>query len=180
MKEAKNDEKQEFSDEENIQSEKYLTFFIDGQLYCIPTAEVVEIIQMQPITFIPNVTDYVKGVINLRGKVVPVIDMRLRFKKKEKEYNSRTSIVIVESGEKTAGLIVESVKDVRDVSANQINAAPTLKKAIGNGFVRGIASLGEKSAMILDIGKVLTHHSSSGLNKSEKTEQEKVQDEPVA
>ena len=145
----------------DLHTEKYLTFYIDGQLYSVPTSQVVEIIRMQPITYMPNTIDYVKGVINLRGKVVPVIDMRLRFKKEEKPYDTRTSIVIVESGEMTVGLIVDTVKDVRDVSAEQINKSPRSKGQSANGknFVCGIVTLDNESAMLLDTAKVLTHHS---------------------
>ncbi len=144
---------------DDIKTEKYLTFYIDSQLYCIPTSQVVEIIRMQPITFIPNVVDYVKGVINLRGKVVPVLDMRLRFKKEEKEYDMLTSIVIVEVDEKTVGMIVDCVKDVRDVSPGQISVTPKSKKSVGKEFVCGIVTLGKDSAMMLDTAKVLTHTS---------------------
>lgn len=144
----------------DLHTEKYLTFYIDGQLYSVPTSQVVEIIRMQPITFMPNTTGYVKGVINLRGKVVPVIDMRLRFKKEERPYDTRTSIVIVEDGEMTVGLIVDTVKDVRDVSIDQINKSPKSKgqNSSGKNFVCGIMTLDGESAMLLDTTKVLTHH----------------------
>lgn len=147
----------------DLHTEKYLTFYIDGQLYSVPTSQVVEIIRMQPITYMPNTVDYVKGVINLRGKVVPVIDMRLRFKKEEKPYDTRTSIVIVESNDMTVGLIVDTVKDVRDVSAAQINASPKSngKNGAGKDFVNGIVSLDKESAMLLNTAKVLAHHSAA-------------------
>lgn len=164
----------------DIAMEKYLTFYIDEQLYSVPTSQVVEIIRMQPITFMPNVSNYVKGVINLRGKVVPVIDMRLRFKKEEKDYDTRTSIVIVESGETTVGLIVDSVKDVRDVAATQINNAPKSKKVVGNGFVNGIATLDNESAMLLDVAKVLTHHSAENKKTEAVPENETQQKQSIA
>ncbi len=153
---------------DDLKVEKYLTFTIDGQLYCVPTSQVVEIIRMQPITFLPNVIDYVKGVINLRGKVIPVIDMRLRFKKEEAPYDVRTSIVIVESGELMVGMIVDSVKDVCDVAENQINVSPKSKSSTENGknFVSGIVTLDNASAMLLDTPKVLTHHSRSQKQKA--------------
>lgn len=140
-----------------VDTEKYLTFHIDGQLYTIPTSEVVEIIRMQAITFMPNLPNYVKGVINLRGKIVPLIDMRLKFVKEEQEYGPRTSIIIVECGEMTVGLIVDSVKDVRDVAEKQINSAPKYKKDIGDNYIKGIVSFGKESAMLMDIEKVLVH-----------------------
>lgn len=179
MKNLKKSLKEGYSVSE-VSMEKYLTFHIDGQLYSVPTSQVVEIIRMQPITFMPNVSNYVKGVINLRGKVVPVIDMRLRFNKEEKAYDTRTSIVIVESGEMTVGLIVDSVKDVRDVAATQINTTPKSKKVVGNGFVNGIASLENESAMLLDIAKVLTHHSAAGKTPGVKAETEEPQNQSVA
>lgn len=166
MKTNKRSLKKGVSAAENIPTEKYLTFYICDQLYSIPTSQVVEIIRIQPITFMPNLTGYVKGVINLRGKVVPVIDMRLRFQKEEREYDTRTSIVIVESGDMTVGLIVDSVKDVRDVAANQINSAPRSGKSVGSGFVNGIATLEKESAMLLDVAKVLTHQGNAA-KKSE-------------
>jgi purine-binding chemotaxis protein CheW len=154
----------------DLHTEKYLMFYIDGQLYTVPTSQVVEIIRMQPITYMPNTIDYVKGVINLRGKVVPVIDMRLRFKKEERPYDSRTSIVIVENGGMTVGLIVDTVKDVRDISAAQINESPKSKGSTANGknFVCGIISLEDESAMLLNTAKVLTHHSRTLMQDAEK------------
>jgi purine-binding chemotaxis protein CheW len=156
MKKSKKTMKNQFSVIESIPSEKYLTFSIDGQLYTIPTSEVVEIIRVQPITFMPNLPNYVKGVINLRGKIVPLIDMRLKFCKAEKEYDSRTSIIIVEKSDMVVGLIVDSVKDVRDIAKNQVCKAPSYKKTVGDSYVCGIASLEHESALVLDIEKVLT------------------------
>ena len=179
MKKNKADLKTGFSKAETAATEKYLTFLIDGQLYTVPTSQVVEIIRMQPITFMPNLPNYVKGVINLRGKVVPVIDMRLKFHKEEIEYGVRTSIVIVEHGEMTVGLIVDFVKDVRDVSQDQVNVSPKSKNSTGKGFVCAIAALGNDSAMVLDVGKILIHVSSSGNKKPEAAEPPKA-DKAVA
>lgn len=156
MKKAKRSAKKKLSIVESIPTEKYLTFLIDRQLYALPTAEIVEIIRMQPITFMPKLPDYVKGVINLRGKIVPLIDMRLKFDKEAVPYDSRTSIVIVEKGEMTAGLIVDAVKDVRDVEKAQIFEAPGYKKTVGGSYVRSIASMGEESAMLLNLERVLS------------------------
>ena len=166
----------------DLHTEKYLTFYIDDQVYSVPTSQVVEIIRMQPITFIPNAVSYVKGVINLRGKVVPVIDMRLRFNKEEKPYDTRTSIVIVENGEMTVGMIVDAVKDVRDVSSDQISISPKSKgqSAAGKNFVCGIVALETESAMLLDTAKVLTHHSRSQARKPEaKADAEKSDAQPA-
>lgn len=159
-----------------VNTEKYLTFHIDNQLYTIPTSEVVEIIRMQPITFMPNLPDYVKGVINLRGKIVPLIDMRLRFDKEEKEYGARTSVIIVECGEMTVGLIVDSVKDVRDVADNQISAAPKYKKDIGDNYIKGLVSFKEESAMLMDIERVLVYK--KDVKKKPANDSDEAQDMP--
>lgn len=155
MKKGKTARKKDFSIVENTVSEKYLTFFIDGQLYTVPTSEVVEIIRMQTITFLPGLPSYVKGVINLRGKIVPLIDMRLKFRKEEKEYGIQTSVIITEAGEMTVGLIVDAVNDVTDVAKNQLSANPKYKKRAGNQYVSGIVSLSYGSALVLNIQKVL-------------------------
>ena len=156
MRTSKTTRKKKLSVIENASSEKYLTFFIDGQLYAVATGQVVEIIRMQTITFLPGLPAYVKGIINLRGKVVPLVDMRLKFRRTEKPYDVQTSIVIVESGKMTVGLIVDSVSDVTDVAKAQLSENPKYKKHVGNQHVCGIASLSHGTALVLDVAKVLT------------------------
>ena len=140
---------------ENVPTEKYLTFFIDEQLFAIQSSQVVEIIRMQPITFMPKLPPFVKGVINLRGKIVPLIDLRIRLGKEPIEYNEHTSIVVIETGELSVGFIVDRVNDVTDISKNQISDSPKLAKEIENNFVIGIASLEEQVAMLLDPVRIL-------------------------
>ncbi|MFU0831583.1 MAG: Chemotaxis protein CheW [Oscillospiraceae bacterium] len=158
MKKVKKNAKGTFSIVENAPAEKYLTFYIDKQLYALPTKEVVEIIRLQPITLIPNLPDYVKGVINLRGKIVPLIDMRLKFSKEPVPYDNLTSVVIVNNSDMTAGLIVDSVKDVRDIAKSQIFDSPKYKNNTGDRYVCAIASLEKESAMVLDIAHVLSEN----------------------
>lgn len=166
MKKTKKSAKNKLSVVENTLSEKYLTFFIDRQLYTLPTSQVVEIIRMQPITLIPNLPGHVKGVINLRGKIVPLIDMRLKFSKEPIPYDNLTSIIIVENGETTAGLIVDSVKDVRNIAKNQIFEAPRYKKSAGDRYVSAIVSLEEDSAMVLDLTRVFSERGPSSGHPS--------------
>lgn len=140
---------------ENGSMEKYLTFFIDGQLYAIPSSEVVEIIRMQPITFIPKIPPFIIGVINLRGKIVPLVDVRLKFNKEKREYDDHTSIIVAEVNDLSVGLIVDSVNDVTNIAKNQISDTPRLSKDTTNSFVKGIATLNENAVMILDIERIL-------------------------
>lgn len=135
--------------------EKYLTFFIDGQLFAIPSSEVVEIIRMQPITFIPKIPPFIIGVINLRGKIVPLVDVRLKFNKEKREYDDHTSIIVAEVNDLSVGLIVDSVNDVTNIAKNQISDTPRLSKDTTNSFVKGIATLNENAVMILDIERIL-------------------------
>lgn len=162
MKKNKTARKKDLSLVENTSSEKYLTFYIDRQLYAVPTSQVVEIIRMQPITTLPGLPVYVKGVINLRGKIVPLIDMRLKFRKQEEEYGVQTSVIITEVGEMTVGLIVDAVNDVTDVAKNQLSENPKYKKHAGNQYVSGIASLSYGSALVLDTQKVLKESNPEG------------------
>ena len=143
------------SSNENVPTEKYLTFFIDNQLFAIQSSQVVEIIRMQPITFMPNLPPFVKGVINLRGKIVPLIDLRLKLNKEPMEYDDHTSIVVVEAGDFSVGFIVDRVNDVTDISKNQISDSPKLAKDTTNNYVYGIATLENGVAMLLDVMKLL-------------------------
>jgi purine-binding chemotaxis protein CheW len=140
---------------DNGSTEKYLTFFIDKQLYAIPSRQVIEIIRMQLITYMPNLPGFVKGVINLRGKIVPLMDLRLKFDLEEKEYDEHTSIIVCDFGETSIGFIVDMVNDVTDISENKISEAPKLSKEGGNNYVCGIVHLEKNVALILDMLKVL-------------------------
>lgn len=140
---------------ENVPTEKYLTFFIEEQLFAIQSSQVVEIIRMQPITFMPNLPSFVKGVINLRGKIVSLIDLRLKLNKDPMEYDDHTSIVVTESGDFSVGFIVDRVNDVTDISKNQISDSPKLAKDATKNYVAGIATLENGVAMLLNVTKLL-------------------------
>ncbi len=166
--------KMDKSSQENFQTEKYLTLYTAGQLFAIRSSNVVEIVRIQPITFLPKLPPYVKGVINLRGKIVPLIDLRLKLGKPEIPYTDQTSIVVVQTEEMSIGLIVDGVDDVTDISQNQINETPTLGRDTENGFVTGIVTLEKGAAMLLDLPKILKEDADSardaGKEKDEKKE----------
>lgn len=142
---------------ETTLTEKYLTFYIDEQLFAIQSSQVVEIIRTQPITYIPKLPPYVIGVINLRGKIVPLIDLRLKFDKTPREYDDYTSVVVVETGELSVGFIVDRVNDVTDISVNQISDSPKLSKDTTHSYVTGIATLLGQPIMLLDTVKILSN-----------------------
>lgn len=137
-------------------SEKYLTFYIAGQIFAIPSSQVVEIVRIQPITLMPKLPPYVKGVINLRGKIVPLIDLRLKLSKQEMEYTDQTSIVVTQSEDSIIGLIVDSVDDVTDISESDVNKTPSLGREKNNPFVLGIVTLQKGPSLLLDLKHILT------------------------
>jgi purine-binding chemotaxis protein CheW len=140
---------------EDTQHGKFLTFMIGDEIYGIEITAVIEIVNIQPITFVPHVPDFVKGIINLRGKVVPVVDMRLKFKKPARDYDERTCIIILEIHEIMIGVIIDRVSDVLYIADDQISDMPLLKAAERSAFVRNIANVGDKAVLILDSEKIV-------------------------
>ena len=134
---------------------KVMTFHIGDQVYGIEIAYVVEIIEMQHITKIPHVPSYIKGIINVRSKVVPIVDIRARFGKPEIPYTSRTCIIILAMGEISVGIIVDSVADVEDIHSSDISATPENKAVNTNEFIQYMIRSGNDVKLILDVAKLL-------------------------
>jgi len=117
---------------------------------------VQEIIGMTEIVHVPNSPDFMKGVINLRGSVVPVIDMRTRFRMQEREYDMFTVIIIVEVRDMLVGMIVDSVSDVVDMAAGDIQKTPNFAVKIDTDYIEGIGQIADKLVIILDIEQILS------------------------
>lgn len=141
-------------DDEDTQKDKYLTFRIGSEDYGIAIANVTEIIGIQSITEIPEMPDYIKGVINLRGKVIPVMDVRIRFKLKPRDYDERTCIIVVEIDGTSVGLVVDRVNEVADIPEDQVEPPPKSKRK-GGGYIQGIGKIGKEVKILLDINKIL-------------------------
>jgi purine-binding chemotaxis protein CheW len=141
-------------DDEDTQKDKYLTFRIASEDYGIAIANVTEIVGIQSITEIPEMADYIKGVINLRGKVIPVMDVRLRFKLPPREYDERTCIVVVEIDGTSVGLVVDTVNEVADIPEEQVEPAPKSKRK-GGSYIQGIGKIGQEVKILLDINRIL-------------------------
>ena len=139
---------------------KYLTFLISEEEYGVEILKVQEIIQMQKITPVPGSEDYLRGVINLRGKVIPVVELRKKFNMETVEDDEKTAIVVmlIESGDTTMtmGIIIDSVREVMDVDAESIEKTPSLGSKIDTGFIMGICKSEGNVKMLLDIDKVLS------------------------
>ncbi|MFO7838406.1 MAG: chemotaxis protein CheW [Desulfosalsimonadaceae bacterium] len=146
---------------------KYLTFLLGDESYGLGILKVQEIIGMQSITRIPRTPEYVKGVINLRGKVIPVIDLRLRFNMEEAEVSRKTCIIVVqvskEESSVTMGIVVDEVSEVLEISMEQIEPAPAFGTRVETSFVLGIAKTEDAVKILLDIDRIMTEGEMAGL-----------------
>ncbi len=133
-------------------SGRYLTFYIDDTFYGIELLHILEIISIQSITSVPGLPHYYKGLVNLRGKVVPVIDVRLKFNQEERSYDEKTCIIVVTIQDMQVGLIVDSVAEVVTIGENQKNEPP---KLAGNGarYLSSIARVEDKVILNIDCDK---------------------------
>ena len=149
---------------------KYLTFNLAQEVYGLEILKVQEIIKMMDVTSIPKTPEFVRGVINLRGKVIPVVDLRLKFEMQALQDTEKTCIIVVQVGGKhdtvtVIGIIVDEVSEVLEISAEQIEPTPTFGTSIDTGFILGMGKVGEKVIIILDIDRVLTGDEIATLEK---------------
>ena len=149
--------------EEDTQRGKYLTFILDNESYGIGINNVTEIIGIQPITLVPELPDYIRGIINLRGKIIPVMDVRLRFRKIFREYNDRTCIIVIDINELAIGLIVDSVSEVLIIPDQDIIPPPNLNK-VNSKYIKGIGKVENEVKLILDCDKLISNDESDILS----------------
>ncbi|MDI9496788.1 MAG: chemotaxis protein CheW [Bacillota bacterium] len=141
--------------EEDAQINKYLTFYIENQVFGIPIADVVQITGMQEIEEVPEFPSYAKGIINLRGIIVPIIDVRLRLKKQEIKYNERTCIIVTNIDGLYIGFIVDSVNEVTNIYNDNISEPPRVGNNHAITYITGIAKLDKKIVILIDLKKLL-------------------------
>ncbi|NLZ93802.1 MAG: purine-binding chemotaxis protein CheW [Firmicutes bacterium] len=149
-------------EEEDTQKGKYLTFSIGKEIYGIEIKYVTEIIGVQPITEVPELPDYIRGIINLRGQIVPVMDVRLRFKKEFKEYNDRTCVIVIQFENIAMGLIVDSVEEVLSIPDADIVSLPEIKQNT-NRYIKSVGKVDEEIKLLLDCSKLLTEEEMESL-----------------
>ncbi len=149
---------------------KYLTFTLADEEYGIGILKIKEIIGMMPITPVPRTPTFVKGVVNLRGKVIPVIDLRIRFGLKAMEYTDRTCIIVVEiageSGSIMVGLVVDTVSEVLNIKTNDIEETPAFGANLDTDYILGMAKMEGGVKILLDIDKVLRSEEITLLEKT--------------
>lgn len=134
--------------DEDTQKDKYLTFTLGEELYGIDIRVVIEIIGIMPITKVPEVPAYVQGIINLRGKIIPVVEMRLRFGQEYRPYSDRTCVIIISVNDVLIGLIIDGVSEVLTIPENSIVPPPELK-SVRNRYVKNIGKLSEEKVVLL-------------------------------
>ncbi len=151
-------------DEEDTLKDRYLTFKVKKEDYGIEIARVQEIVGIQDITPVPEMPNYIRGVINLRGNVINVVDIRLRFGMEEKTYDERTCIIIIQVENVEVGVIVDNVNEVCVIPEEDIKKNSKLGKSEKGSFIKGLGKLDDKIKMILDVEKLLTEEELDGLS----------------
>lgn len=149
---------------------KYLTFVLDEEEYGIGILKIKEIIGMMPITTVPQTPAFVKGVINLRGKVIPIVDLRARFGMDTIDYNERTCIIVVEiegpAGMIMIGIVVDAVSEVLNIKAEDIEDTPTFGTKLNTDYILGMAKMEGGVKILLDIDRVLSEEEIDLLEKA--------------
>ncbi|OQA08957.1 MAG: Chemotaxis protein CheW [Firmicutes bacterium ADurb.Bin373] len=140
----------EYEEDEDTQEDKFLTFVLNREEYGIEIRHVTEIIGIQNITEVPDMPHYIKGVINLRGKVIPVMDVRLRFGVAERDYDDRTCIIVINIEEQSVGMIVDRVSEVLDIPKSEVAPPPKVKKGESSRFIKGMGKVGERVKILLN------------------------------
>jgi purine-binding chemotaxis protein CheW len=147
---------------------KYLTFHVGTEEFAIAVLSVREIMGVQDITAVPHTPSYIKGIINLRGKVVPVVDLRLKFGLPATEYTQRTCIIVVEVAGESApllmGAVVDSVSEVLNVASSEVEKTPDFGEGVTIPYLLGIAKSKGNVTILLDIDKVLANSELSGIS----------------
>ena len=135
---------------------EYLTFRLDQEEYGIDILKVQEIRGYEPPTRIANAPLFIKGVVNLRGTIVPIVDMRLKFNCAQARYDSFTVVIILNLHSRVVGIVVDSVSDVMQLAPESIRAAPEIESVIDNGCILGLGSVAERMLILLDIEKLMS------------------------
>lgn len=149
---------------------QYLTFIIENEYFGIDISTVIEIIGMQKITQMPQQPDYVNGVINLRGKIIPTIDVRTRFGKPKAEYDERTCIIVVDVKDIMVGFIVDRVDEVIAIPDDKISQPPIFNSDFKGKYVKGIAKIEENIIMLLESALLLSEEELSEAQNIQESE----------
>ncbi len=142
-------------EEGDSQQDKYLTFRVGNEDYALGIGQVIEIVGILPVTEVPDMPAFVRGVINLRGRVIPAIDVRLRFAMEPRTYDQRTCVIVVDLAGSAIGLIVDTVSEVISIPATAVSPPPMAQHGGQNRFVKGLGRVGESVKILLDLENLL-------------------------
>jgi purine-binding chemotaxis protein CheW len=142
-------------EEEDSMKGRYLAFRVHEEDYGIEIQYVTEIVGIQKIAAVPDMPDFIRGVINLRGQVIPVMDIRTRFRLPPKDYNERTCVIVVNYDEHPIGLVVDSVNEVTNIPEANVCEPPRVAQNESARYIRGIGKVGDEVRIILDVSKLL-------------------------
>jgi len=149
-----------------------VSFFIGSEEYAVDILYVQEINRMSHITKVPNAPDFINGVINLRGRVIPVVDLRLKFGMMKKEDDKNTRIIVIEINAKTVGFLVDSVNEVLRISKDVTEPPPELAMGINSEYIKAVGKLEDRLLILIDLEKILSKEESVQLNGVVETEKE--------
>jgi purine-binding chemotaxis protein CheW len=159
--------KERTREKESDDLQQFVTFTIGSEVYGVDVLKVQEIIGITEITYVPNSLSFMKGVINLRGNVVPVVDLRIKFKMDERPYDQYTVIIIVEVKGRSVGMIVDTVSDVLDIAISSIQDTPHFSASIETDYIKSIGRKEEQLVIILEVDKILTTEELDIMKKKE-------------
>jgi len=152
-------------EDEDTLSNRYLAFHLGGEDYGIEIRYVTEIVGVQKITEVPDMPEFVKGVVNLRGQVIPVMDMRLRFHMEPRAYDERTCVVVVNLDGMFVGLIVDTVQEVREIPEESVSPPPQLSKSEKSRYILGMGKVGDEVKILLNLCKLLREEELASLQE---------------
>jgi purine-binding chemotaxis protein CheW len=154
-------------EEEDSQKNKYLLFKLGNEVYGVNILHVTDIIELQKITEVPDMPDYIRGVINLRGQVIPVMDLRLRFKMEFREYDDRTCIIIVNINENPIGFIVDTVSEVQEIPEKNIDPSPDFKsEGARERYIMGLGKVENEVKILIDAEKLVRNEELEAARES--------------
>ncbi len=156
-----------YDEDEDTLSSRYLTFHLGDEDYGIEIRYVTEIVGVQKITEVPDMPEFVMGVINLRGQVIPIIDVRLRFNMPLRAYDDRTCVIVVNINDSVVGLIVDTVQEVREIRPENVSTVPKLGRSEKARYILGMGKVGDEVKILLDVGKLLREEEIVALQDNE-------------
>ena len=166
---TREEEMLENEEDEGLQADKYLLFKLGNEVYGINIMTVTDIIELQKITEVPDMPEYIRGVINLRGQVIPVMDLRLRFTMEFREYDDRTCIIIVNIEDQPIGFIVDTVSEVEDIPEKNIDPAPEFKGgAAREHYIAGLGKVNNEVKILLDVKRIVKQEELESMKETTK------------